>query len=222
MSDETELRAGVGFVEARVKVEFPGLRLVWVTAAAPQRRSSRSSRELERRLGALSNRYRGSSVVAMRTQPIPHAYRAFYRQIGLDPDVTRVPSEQAAVSRLLKGQFASQDVLRDALLLALLETGVPVWALDAALVDPGGLGIRTTHAGEKLGSGTASAELPEGRLVIADESRIHALLFGDLPPNHRPGPRTERLALFAVGVEGVPAIHLEEAIWVCVEVLESA
>jgi hypothetical protein len=25
--------------------------------------------------------------------------------------------------------------------------------------------------------------------------------------------------LFAVGVEGVPAIHLEEALWICAEVL---
>jgi len=29
------------------------------------------------------------------------------------------------------------------------------------------------------------------------------------------------LALFTVGVDGVPAIHIEEALWVCVEALNS-
>jgi DNA/RNA-binding domain of Phe-tRNA-synthetase-like protein len=219
MSSESELRAAAGFVEAGVRVEFPGLRLVWVTVPA---RLGPSPRELARRLQELSNRYRGASVVAMRTQPIPHAYRVFYRQIGLDPDVNRVPSEQAAVSRLLHGGFASRGVLHDALLLALLETGVPVWALDAALLDTGGLGIRTTTEGESLAAGAPAAELPAGRLVVADARRIHALLFADVAPDHRPGPRTQRLALFAIGVEGVPSIHLEEAIWVAREVLGEA
>ena len=35
----------------------------------------------------------------MRTKPIPQAYRAFFRQIGLDPDVDRIPSEEAARRR---------------------------------------------------------------------------------------------------------------------------
>jgi hypothetical protein len=29
------------------------------------------------------------------------------------------------------------------------------------------------------------------------------------------------VALFAISVEGVPAIHVEEALWVCVEVLDA-
>ena len=86
--------------------------------------------ELKRRLLDLSSRYRGASVVAMRTQPIPHAYRSFFRQIGLDPDVTRIPSEEAAVARLLHGQFRPENLIDDALLIAVVETGVPVWALD--------------------------------------------------------------------------------------------
>jgi DNA/RNA-binding domain of Phe-tRNA-synthetase-like protein len=215
-ADSSELRAAPGFVEPAVHDEFPGLRLVWLTVEARPRRTAPA---VALRLQALSNRYFGASVVAMRTQPIPHAYRVFYRQIGLDPDVTRVPSEQAAVARLLQGRFVSHDAITDAVLLALLETGVPVWALDADRVDAGGLGIRTTRSGEALGP---AGERPAGRLVVADASRIHALLFGEVVPGHRPGPHTRRLALYAVGVEGVPAMHLEESLWVSLEALKEA
>jgi DNA/RNA-binding domain of Phe-tRNA-synthetase-like protein len=218
MSGELDLRSAEGFVQPDVKAEFPGLRLMWVTAEG---RPAPSPPDLARRLQAHSNRYRGASVVAMRTQPIPHAYRVFYRQIGLDPDVTRVPSEQAAVSRLLRGGFVSRDILNDALLLAVLETGVPVWAIDADRVDAGGLGIRMTTDGDSLGADREdAAELPPGRLVVADAIRIHALLFGEVSPAHRPGPATTRLALFTIGVDGVPSIHLEEALWVSLEALK--
>ena len=81
MNVDPDLQAAEGFIEPSLQAEFPGLKLVWITMEA---RLRRSPRELERRLRTLSNRYRGASVVAMRTQPIPHAYRVFYRQIGLD------------------------------------------------------------------------------------------------------------------------------------------
>ncbi|MBV9193698.1 MAG: hypothetical protein JO168_06090 [Solirubrobacterales bacterium] len=208
-----DFEATPGFVEPAVRAEFPGLRLLWLTVAV---NLGTRSPALERRLDAHADRYRGAGVVAMRTLPIPHAYRAFFRHVGLDPDVTRIPTEQAAVERLLQGAFASRDALRDALLLGLLETGVPVWALDGDRVAPGGLGIRMTAEAEALASGGA---LPAGRLVVADAAHIHAPLFGEVAAAHRPGPRTRRVALFAVGVDGVPSIHLEEALWVCVEAL---
>lgn len=214
MSDELERVAAPGFVDPRLKAELPGLRLAWLSVE-PTRRTS--PREVKQRLGALSNRYHGASVVAMRTQPIPHAYRAFFRQIGLDPDASRIPGEEAAVTRLLHGGFRSRDLLADALLIALVETGVPVWALNAELVDVDGLGIRTTASGEQFGS--VQTTLPGGRLVVADACRVHALLFGPLAPGHEAGAGTPRITLFAVGVDGVPAIHLEEALWTCGEVL---
>ncbi len=190
-----------GSVEPLVQDEFPGLRLRWTAIDA---RVRASPRELQHRLRALSDRYRGGGVVAMRTQPVPHAYRAFFRHVGLDPDGARIPSEEAAVRRLLQGRFQSRDTLQDALLIALVETGVPVWALDASVVDERSLGIR----------------LQAGRLVVADTQRVHGALFGDPVSGHRPGPRTNRMVLFTIGVEGVPNIHLEEALWVACEVLE--
>jgi DNA/RNA-binding domain of Phe-tRNA-synthetase-like protein len=216
MSEELELVAAPGFVESRLRAEFPGLALAWLTVEAPFRASPQW---VQQRLRALSDRVGGAGVVAMRTQAIPHAYRAFFRQIGLDPDVNRIPSEEAAVARLLHGGFRSTDLLADALLIALVETGVPVWALDGDLVDAGGLGIRTTAQGERFGS--LSQPLPPGRLAVADTSKLHALLFGPIAPGHETSPRTTRSALFAVGVGGVPAIHIEEALWTCCDVLRT-
>jgi DNA/RNA-binding domain of Phe-tRNA-synthetase-like protein len=216
VSEDLELGAATGFIDPGLHAEFPGLRLLWVTVEG---RVRHSPPEVRRRLQHLSNRYRGASVVAMRTQPIPHAYRAFFHQVGMDPDSTRIPSEQAAVARLLQGQFRSQNLLEDALLIAVVETGVPVWALDADLIDPGGLGIRTTVAGDRFGTTKRGDHLAPGRLVIADARCVHAALFGELAPGHRATSRTSRIGLFAVGVEGVPAIHLEEALWLCVETL---
>lgn len=214
MSEDLELRAAQGFVEPALREEFPALRLSWVTVRAGMRASPRA---VKQRLQALSNRYHGGSVVAMRTQPIPHAYRAFFRQIGLDPDLARIPSEEAAVARLLHGGFRSQDLVSDALLIGIVETGVPVWALDADKVDPSGLGVRTTTEGEAFGS--SEARLPAGRLAVADGTQVQALLFGPVAPGHHVGSHTSNISVFAVGVEGVPEIHIEEALWLCGEML---
>jgi DNA/RNA-binding domain of Phe-tRNA-synthetase-like protein len=216
--EEVELRAASGFIAPELRDEFPGLRLDWVTVTASP---GPSPREIRRRLKMLSNRYRGASVVAMRTQPIPQAYRSFLHQIGRDPDARRLPSEEAAVRRLLYGQFVSSNLVEDARLIALVETGVPVWALDAARVDAGGLGIRMTVAGDRLGTGEHAHYLPPGRLAVADASNVHALLFDEVAPTHAVGSRTERVALFAVSVEGVPVIHIEEALWIAVEALSA-
>jgi DNA/RNA-binding domain of Phe-tRNA-synthetase-like protein len=157
----------------------------------------------------------------MRTRPIPHAYRSFFRQIGLDPDTNRVPIERAAVDRLMHGGFRSTGLIEDALLIGLVETGVPVWALDADLIDAGGLGIRTTVPGDRLGDTELANHLHPGQLAVADSRCVHALLFDDPAPGHGVSRASTRIALFAVSVPGVPAIHVEEALWVTIEVLRS-
>jgi DNA/RNA-binding domain of Phe-tRNA-synthetase-like protein len=219
MHDEAQLYAAPGSIAPELQEEFPGLRLLWVTVEA---RLRSSPPELKRRLGELSSRYRGESVVAMRTQPIPQAFRVFFRQVGVDPDVKRVPAEAAAVDRLLRGGFRSHNVVHDARLIALIETGVPVWALDASLVDAGGLGIRVTTADDRLGSGEHARPLAPGALAVSDARSIHALLFEEVAPSHGVRRATERVALFAVGVDGVPSIHVEEALWIAVDALGTA
>jgi DNA/RNA-binding domain of Phe-tRNA-synthetase-like protein len=214
VADEVELTAAPGFIDPAVRQELPGLRLAWVMLEARPRASSGAIRQ---RLRVLSNRYRGDSVVALRTQPVPHAYRVFFRQVGLDPDTVRIPGEEVAVARLLHGGLRSEGLPADALLIALVETGIPVWALDADRIDPGGLGIRLTADGEPFGSETY--RLPAGRLVVADARSVHGLLFGEIAPGHGVTRATSRMALFAVGVEGVPDIHLEEALWIAGDTL---
>jgi DNA/RNA-binding domain of Phe-tRNA-synthetase-like protein len=213
--EDVELEAAAGFVEPDLDREFPGLRLAWMSSAA---RRCASPHAVRRRLESLSGRYRGANVVAMRTQPIPHAYRAFFRQIGLDPDTRRIPSEEVAVARLLQGEFRSSDLVDDALLIALIETGVPVWALDAEVVDAGGLGIRTVVEGDRLGVSEYGSFLRPGTLAVADSRCVHAVLFGEIAPGHEVSSRSSRIVMFAVGVPGVPAIHVEEALWTCTEV----
>ncbi len=212
MNETVQLRPAEGFVEPHVRDEFPGLRLHWITRDA---RRGPSPPSLKHQLRELSSRYRGAGVVALRTKPIPHAYRAFFRQIGLDPDVERIPSEEVAVTRLMHGGFRSVGLIEDACLVALVETGVPVWALDADGVDPGGLGIRTATEADRSDRLVVEA----GTLVVADSAKIHALLFAEPLRGHGIGSRTERVALFALAVDGVPAIHVDEALWICAELL---
>lgn len=207
-----------GFVSVDVAAEFPGLRLDWMTVATPGGRLRSSPPAVVDRLGHLANRLRGADVVAMRSRPIPHAYRAFFRQIGLDPDVDRIPAERVAVERLLRGGFASVDLITDACLVALLETGVPVWALDADAIDQDGLGIRTTTSGD-AGWQPGSEYLEPGILAVVDGTTVHGLLFGDPAIAGAVHPRTTRVALFSVAVGGVPAIHVDESLWICADLI---
>ncbi len=204
---DAEPLAASGAIEPRLAAEFPGLELRWMALST---RGGPSSPAVRDRLRALADRGRGSRVVAMRTQPVVQAYRAFYRQTGLDPDVTRIPSEEAAVQRLLHGGFRSQGRLPDALLIALVETGVQVWALRAPQTEPQTLAIRTARSGEPFG---------EGRLVIADAHRVHGPLFGAPAPEQAARPRDREIVLVCAGVDGVPTLYLEEALWLCSELL---
>ncbi|HEY6395898.1 MAG TPA: hypothetical protein VIX82_00440 [Solirubrobacteraceae bacterium] len=213
---ERGLDVAEGFVAPDVCVEFPGLRLRWLCLQGPPRVEYR---EVRSRLRQLSDRFGGAGVIAMRTRPIHRAYRAFFRQAGLDPDLQPPPAEQAATMRLMRGELSAPDALHGALLIALVETAVPVWALDADRVSDGGLGIRESGEGERLGEGDHGAPLLGGRLVVADQHCIHALLFGELARGHEAKPSTPRVVLFAVGVDGVAGMHLEEALWVAVEAL---
>jgi len=206
----------LGWQAPRVAEELPGLQLLYdevqVARAGPL--TGDSPADIQSRLRELSNRVRGARAIGIRREPVPAAYRVFFRQVGMDPDVERTPIEAAMLERMLRGGFLSGGMLDDIMLIALLDTGVPVWALDAGDVR-GSLGIRQSLEGEPLGRGADPPLLPEGRLVVADEEASLAVLFGDRGPAHRPGPRTTRVVLYAVQVPGVPALYAEEALWAC-------
>jgi DNA/RNA-binding domain of Phe-tRNA-synthetase-like protein len=213
---ELEADPRPGWVAEDVREEYPELDLFVLPIEA---RPTRSPPEVRQRLRHLSDRFRGAQAVAMRRSPVPWAYRVFFRHIGLDPDVTRTPIESAALERLIRGGWRSDNLVDDALTIALVETGVPVWALDAARVE-GTLGIRTAHGGEPLGREAAEPRrLAAGRLVVADGRTPLAVLFGDLAAGHGVSRDTSRMLLFTIAVAGVPRIHVEEALHSCAALL---
>ena len=221
VSEAAGFAPAVGWCAREVEEELPELRLMLADVQIGREGSvtGHSPREISERLRELSNRFRGARAVGVRREPVPAAYRVFFHQIGLDPDIVRTPIEAAVLERMLRGGFLSGGLLSDVLLIALVDTGVPVWALDAESVD-GPLGIRPSREGERLGRSPTSPPLAPGRLVIADASSALALLFGQPAPMHAPAAASRRLTLFAVQVPGVPALYVEEALWSCFAALE--
>lgn len=204
-----------GWVAVEVSDELPRLALLEQTVPGGTGASSQAVRE---RLRELSSRVRGANAVALRRSPVPAAYRAFFRQVGLDPDRDLPPAEGAVLGRLLAGGFRSAGRIDDARTIAVVETSVPVWALDEASLE-GPLGVRSAERGETLGRGVREVPLPAGRLVVADMRRPVAVLFEEPAEHLLPGRRTEHVRAFTVLVEGVPDIHAEEALWTFAEAL---
>jgi DNA/RNA-binding domain of Phe-tRNA-synthetase-like protein len=205
-----EPQLSVGFVEPDLAAEFPELAIVYTVVDGGARRSPEPVRE---RLREAANRFTGAKAVQLRQQPIPHAYRVFFRHIGIDPDEQRTPIEAIAVERLRAGGFPSQGLIDDAVLLGTLETGVPVQAFDAAAVE-GGVGVRLSRDGEEL---AGARPLAAGQVVIADERKPLAVLFGDVAPGAAVGRSTGRVLLAAIRVKGVPGVSVEEALWTAFE-----
>lgn len=214
-TDADEL-ATAGAVDPSLTEEFPGL---IVRYAIVGRGSGRSSAGLKKRLRILSDRFAGAQAIALRNQPIPWAYRVFYRHIGLDPDEQRTPVEELGFERMLKGGFVSKNLLDDALTVGIIESGVALRAFDADRVS-GPPAIRPSHQGEALEG--RPGELPPGTLVLADSLRPISLLFGPLAAGRGVSPRSKRTMLVAIGVSGVPEIAIEEALWLVADAMEIA
>src|SRR3954447_486392 len=211
--EELDLREG--WVAPELAGEFPELGLRDGPAdAAP----GRSSDEVKERLRSLSNRYTGGKVIHMRQDPVPWAYRVFYRQVGIDPDTQRTPVEQVALDRLRAGGFLSRNSVDDALTIAIAETGVPVIALDRDKVGTA-IGLRLAGEDERLGP---TRPLSARQIVVADEDRALAVLFGEIAEDAGVTPTTRSMVLAALQVKGVPVIALEEALWTCAEALLEA
>jgi hypothetical protein len=111
-----------GWCAPEVEQELPGLRLLTTEARVARKGSLTGSSppDILARLRELSNRMRGATAVTIRRQPVPSAYRVFFRHIGLDPDSVRTPIEAAALERMLRGGFLSAGLIADVLTIALL------------------------------------------------------------------------------------------------------
>jgi DNA/RNA-binding domain of Phe-tRNA-synthetase-like protein len=205
-----------GWVAPHISSEFPGLGIAWVEVDA---KPGKSPEPVRRRLRDLSDRTYGAQAIRLRERPIPWAYRVFFRQIGLDPDRTRTPVEQLALDRLHDGGFRSNGLPKDALDIAIVETGVALRAFDAEGIE-GRLCIRDSAPGESLAG--MPGEMAKGTLAIADEARPLGLLFGATAEDLRVGKGTRRIAIAAIQVNGVPQIAVEEALWMAASTLEAA
>ena len=165
----------------------------------------------------LSDRFAGAQAINLRQQPIPWAYRVFYRHIGLDPDEQLTPVEALALERMKKGAFRSSNLLDDALTIAIDRVRGRAARLrrrpgQRAAGDP-------ASARPARRSRAAPASCRTGTLVIADEERPLALLFGALAAGRGVRPKTRRTTLVAIQVEGVPEIAVEEALWLAAGVM---
>ncbi|HEY3191679.1 MAG TPA: phenylalanine--tRNA ligase beta subunit-related protein [Solirubrobacterales bacterium] len=205
---EWEVAPEPGWVEPGLAEEFPGLSIV---STAIETATGRSPEALKERLRFLSDRIGGPQAIQLRQQPIPWAYRVFFRQIGLDPDTTRTPIEQLIFERMHDGRFKSRNRVDDALTIAMVEVGVALRAFDADRVE-GRLGLRLSEEGEGF-EGRVSP-LPDGTIVVADERRALGILFDRTAEGRGVRRGTSRVLLAAIGVRGVPDIALEEALWV--------
>lgn len=204
-----------GWVAPLVAAEFPGLAISWITVDG---RIGKSPESVRRRLRGLSDRFYGANAIQMRQQSVPWAYRVFFRHIGLDPDRTRIPVERLALERLHDGAFKSHGLPRDALTIAIVETGVALRAFDAEQVE-GRLCIRESAPGESLAG--KPGELTHGTLVIADECVPVGLLFGETAEGVRVDRDTRRVVIVATQVKGVPQMTIDEALWMAAATIES-
>jgi DNA/RNA-binding domain of Phe-tRNA-synthetase-like protein len=207
-----ELQLAEGWVEAELAGDFPELGLVHAPLEARPRKSPRDVKE---RLRKLADRYTGAKVIHMRQDAVPWAYRVFSRQVGIDPDTDRTPVEAIAVERLRHGGLQSENLVDDALTIAIAETGVPVFALDADKL-VGELGLRLARSGEQL---AGVRPLSDRQLVVADDLRPVAIVLGEVAHDAGVTWDTQRMTLCALRVKGVPPIAVEEALWTAAETL---
>jgi len=205
-----------GWVSPHIASEFPGLGIAWVEVDA---KPGKSPEPVRRRLRDLSDRTYGSQAIRLRERPIPWAYRVFFRQIGLDPDRTRTPVEQLTLDRLHDGGFRTHGMPKDALDIAIVETGVALRAFDADRLE-GRLCIRDSAPGESLAG--MPGEMAKGTLLIADDRRPLGLLFGPAAEGFKVERTSRRVAVAAIQVKGVPQIAVEEALWMAASTLEAA
>ena len=211
-----ELHPQPGWVSPDLAAELPGLELLQVAVTA---RARRSPRGVHRRLWTLSNRITGARAVTLRREPVPAAYRAFFRQIGLNPDEERTPPEALVLERLRQGGFRSRGLPEDALVVATVETGVATLALDFDRVD-GDVGLRLAGRRERLGANDGPV-VASGQVLLADAARPLGTLFGELADGLAVDRETERVLLVAIRVRGVPMVIAEEALWIAADLLRA-
>lgn len=201
------MRVGVGALKGDVvedvAADFPQLRLWSMQVAVP---GWKSPKELLTRLADIDVRVRGVATGSHRMHGVTCEYRGFARQLGLDPDIERNPLEHAALERLTHGRFRTVGHLHDALLVGMLETGIPLWAFDAHAVQ----GWLTVDVAA------------DNRVVIRDDRGPIANILTPPPAEAAVGKKCRQAVVYALGVGKVPSPNVEEALWYVRGALEGA
>jgi TetR/AcrR family transcriptional regulator len=196
-----------------LRADLPELAL-WT--AEIDARSGRSPASVQRRLKALGGRLSAAEAGGARREATPWAYRVLLRQLGADPADPRSLTDELALRPAEAADLDSAGLPADALLVAAIETGVPLLAFDAGRLD-GELALRRARAGELLGGD--GSPLPEGRVVIADHSHPVAALLGETAAGTAPSSKSKHIVLAAIQAKGVPDLSVEEALWTAIEIL---
>lgn len=203
---------GVQLVARDVGVEALYPMLHMYQTEVPNRPSTQARRDIKERLGLLAERIDGPRVLRHHEGVIPHAYRVLFQQMGIDVDQHPTPSDALMRERIAYGSFRASSVVQDALKVVILETSVAVWAIDsAAIVD--GLVLRTPS-----GDADASRSAPVVPL-LSDGDELVAPVGSAPQAPYAVRRKTKDLRLVALQCDGVPAMHVEEALWLASSLL---
>ena len=162
-----------GWQAPEIERELPGLRLLIseVEVRRPAPLTGDSPPDIEARLRELSSRVRGARAITLRREPVPAAYRVFFRHIGMDPDVERTPIEAAVMERMLRGRLPDRGPARRHPADRAARHRRACLGARRRATSTASLGIRVAADGEPLGRDHDPPLLPAGRLVVADAAR---------------------------------------------------
>lgn len=206
-----------GTIAPELASELPGLDVYWLTVAA---RPAKTPRPVRERMRQLADRIDGATVIQSRQDTVPWSYRVLWRRLGVDPDTDRTPIEAAMLARLEHGGLPSRGMPDDAIVVATLETGVPIVVADAAKLS-GAPGLRPAAAGETFG-GDPARPLRAGEVVYADERGPLARLDGEVAADRAVGDATVEMAVWALAAATVSHVEVDEALWIAADMLAAA
>ncbi len=204
-----------GWVADELTSEFPALGVYWLTVDA---RAGKTAKAVRERMRMLAGRISGATVVQSRQDSVPWSYRVLWRRLGVDPDTDRTPVEELMVQRLEHGGLPSRGLPADAVVVATLETGVPIVVADAAKLS-GSPGLRPAVTGETLGG--VEGMLRAGEIVYADEQAPLARLDGQLAADYAVDDDTTAMVVCALAAPAVSQIEIDEALWIAADLLET-
>ena len=210
-----------GWVDAELAEEFPDL--ASVDARAWTRGSGRSAAtSCASACACMASRITGGHVIHMRQDPVPWAYRVFWRQVGIDPDTDRTPVEQIALDRLQARAACEPEPAgrRDH-----DRHAGDRRARDRVRRRAGGrgeLGLRAHRRRRAAGRIGPPAVEPPDRDRRRATTRWRSLVRRGGRGARRHADRPRAWCSRSIQVKGVPLISVEEALWTVVEIAHGA